>query len=75
MLVPVDGGEPRQLFSLGVREDMRLKAKFSPDGQAVAYSREKDGQPGVFLFVMANRLLSRRAAVLGHSVRPSQRTE
>jgi Tol biopolymer transport system component len=54
MLVPVGGGEPRELLALKAGERW-LTARFSPDGQTVAYRREKDGQPGLFLFVPASQ--------------------
>jgi RNA polymerase sigma factor (sigma-70 family) len=54
MLVPVAGGEPQQLLSVGWLE-RGLEGTFSPNGQLVAYNRDQDGQEGLFLFVLGSR--------------------
>jgi Tol biopolymer transport system component/beta-lactamase regulating signal transducer with metallopeptidase domain len=54
MLVPVAGGEPQQLLSFDWK-DGYLSGTFSPNGQLVAYNRAKEGQEGIFLFVLASR--------------------
>jgi RNA polymerase sigma factor (sigma-70 family) len=54
LLVPVAGGEPQPLFSVGW-EDQNLSGSFSPDGQLIAYHLQGGEQPGYFLLELATR--------------------
>jgi RNA polymerase sigma factor (sigma-70 family) len=70
LLLPSEGGAPQQLFSVAW-EDEHFSARFSPNGQMIAYHRHKDGQPGYFLFELAARREIAVANDKSHFLKPT----